>query len=241
VVRGVAGRREEYRPVVSRLTPSAWPLDVARGFREHFGLTELYLADLDAIGGKGPALELYAGLLQEGFSLWVDVGIRSVGDAAGLIGTGIGGIVAGLETAAGPEMLEELCRRCGKRRVIFSLDLVRGEPLAGGSGWGSRDPLDIARRALTSGVGTILVLDLARVGVAEGTGTEELCGRLHSEYPEVQIAAGGGIRGVADLQRLEACGAAVALVASALHDGGLSREEIQRFSVAGAANPGCSA
>ena len=29
VVRGVAGRRDQYRPVVSRLTPSSAPLDVA--------------------------------------------------------------------------------------------------------------------------------------------------------------------------------------------------------------------
>ena len=51
VVRGIAGRRREYQPICSRLTPSAAPLDVACGFRDHFGLTNLYLADLDAIGG----------------------------------------------------------------------------------------------------------------------------------------------------------------------------------------------
>src|SRR5579872_5647704 len=35
VVRGVGGRRREYRPVVSRLTPSCDPLDVARAFADH--------------------------------------------------------------------------------------------------------------------------------------------------------------------------------------------------------------
>ena len=58
VVRGVAGRRQEYRPVVSRLTPSSRPIDVAGAFRDHLGLDHLYLADLDAIAGAAPALEL---------------------------------------------------------------------------------------------------------------------------------------------------------------------------------------
>ena len=34
VVRGVAGQRDSYRPIVSRLTPSSNPQDVARAFVE---------------------------------------------------------------------------------------------------------------------------------------------------------------------------------------------------------------
>jgi phosphoribosylformimino-5-aminoimidazole carboxamide ribotide isomerase len=53
VVHGVGGRREEYRPVVSRLTDSSAPADVATAFRDRFGLSELYVADLDDIAGTG--------------------------------------------------------------------------------------------------------------------------------------------------------------------------------------------
>ena len=56
VVRGVGGRRHEYRPIVSRLTASASPLDVAGAIRAHFGRDEFYLADLDPIAGGGPVL-----------------------------------------------------------------------------------------------------------------------------------------------------------------------------------------
>src|SRR5205085_4551536 len=72
VVRGVGGRREEYRPVVSRLTDSSVPVDVATAFRDHLGLSEVYVADLDAIAGAGPALETYAALRDLGCTLWVD-------------------------------------------------------------------------------------------------------------------------------------------------------------------------
>src|SRR5262245_14607506 len=76
VVRGIGGRREEYRPIVSRLSDSARPLDVALAFREQLGFTELYLADLDAIAGGDPAWNVYDELHQIGLRLWVDAGVR---------------------------------------------------------------------------------------------------------------------------------------------------------------------
>jgi phosphoribosylformimino-5-aminoimidazole carboxamide ribotide isomerase len=64
-----------------------------------------------------------------------------------------------------------------------------------------------------------VVLDLARVGVGTGVGTEELCARLHRHDPALQLTAGGGVRGPDDIQALYASGVQYVLVASALHDG----------------------
>jgi phosphoribosylformimino-5-aminoimidazole carboxamide ribotide isomerase len=84
-------------------------------------------------------------------------------------------------------------------------------------------------QAIDMGVRRIIVLDLARVGGYDGTGTIDLCKRLASTYPKVEIVAGGGIRNVADLQRLQAGGVRAALVASALHDGRLQPEDLVRW------------
>src|ERR1043166_3958675 len=84
VVRGIAGRCDEYRPIVSQLIASSQPIAVARAFREHFGLSEVYVADLDAIGGGEPAFAIYAALHTDGFRLSVDAGVRTVDDAKGL-------------------------------------------------------------------------------------------------------------------------------------------------------------
>ena len=81
IVRGIAGRRDAYRPIVSRLTDSAEPLAVARAFRSHFGFTEFYLADLDAIQHGQPALAIHDQLQQDGFRLWIDAGLCTDGDA----------------------------------------------------------------------------------------------------------------------------------------------------------------
>ena len=67
VVRGVAGQRDEYRPVESSIAPSSNPVDVAIAFRETFGLNRLYIADLDAILRSEPNLLVYGQLQQEGF------------------------------------------------------------------------------------------------------------------------------------------------------------------------------
>lgn len=219
VVRGVAGKRENYRPYRSPLCPGSAPLDFARTFRARFGFSEIYLADLDAIGGGPPSLPLYRRLAEEGFALWVDAGLREAPQGEALVAAGVGSLVAGLETLAGPEALGDMVTAFGGERVVFSLDLKEGRTLVPTPAWSTNDPREIAAAAVVRGVRRLLVLDLARVGVDGGTGTEELCLRLAADHPKVAIAAGGGIRGEDDLARLEACGVSAALIASALHEG----------------------
>lgn len=222
VVRGIAGRRSEYRPIVSRLTASTSPLEVAEAFRRHFHFSELYLADLDAIAGAPPNTALYASLQERGFRLWVDAGVRESIRATLLADVGVNRIVLGLETIHGPDILTDCRSQLGADRLIFSLDLKAGKPLGDLSAWQSDDVLGIAEEAIACGIQRLLVLDLARVGVSEGTGTDELCRRLAVSHPDLQLIAGGGIRSQADIDHLAACGVAWVLVASALHDGRLT-------------------
>jgi phosphoribosylformimino-5-aminoimidazole carboxamide ribotide isomerase len=93
-------------------------------------------------------------------------------------------------------------------------------------GWQGSDALSIARQAVNLGVSRLLVLDLARVGVAGGPGAADLCRRLAADYPRAEISAGGGVRDRADLERLRGDGVQAVLVASALHDGRLQREDL---------------
>lgn len=218
VVRGVAGRRQDYRPIVSRLTASCAPVTVAQAFREHLGLTEIYLADLDALAGSRPAFEIYRALHEEGFCLHVDAGVRRLEDAFPLAEAGLDTIVVGLETIAGPDALEELCRKFPSR-ILFSLDLKDGQPFAASRGWSSCTPANIATEAVARGVRRLLVLDLARVGTGQGIGTEDLCRELLAVHAGLELWAGGGVRNSSDLQRLEGCGVHAVLLASALHDG----------------------
>jgi phosphoribosylformimino-5-aminoimidazole carboxamide ribotide isomerase len=226
VVHGIGGRREEYRPIVSQLTTSCLPADVALAFRDRLGLTELYLADLDAIAGAAPAGAVYADLHSLGCRLWVDAGVRDGAYARVVAAEGIEKVVVGLETVDGPASLEAICNDLGGERVIFSLDLKGGRPLVDVSAWGPPDNFALAARAVAAGVRGVIVLDLARVGTAGGVGTEDLCQRLAAAFPDIEVVAGGGVRDVTDLQRLRQCGVRAVLVASALHDGKLGPEHL---------------
>lgn len=230
IVRGIAGRRDEYRPIVSKLADSAEPLAIAQAFREHFGFDEFYLADLDAIQSRGPAHEVYRRLHDDGFRLWIDAGIRTCRDPvlAALIDMDVAGIIVGLESVEGPEELRKIVEQAGVKRTVFSLDLNAGQPLGRVDFWSSSDPWTIAEQSIAQiGVRRLIVLDLARVGVGDGVGTEGICKRLNQEHPEVQITAGGGVRGIDDVQRLTSIGVAYVLVASALHDGRITPSDVR--------------
>jgi phosphoribosylformimino-5-aminoimidazole carboxamide ribotide isomerase len=227
VVRGVAGKRENYRPIISKLTSSTAPLDVATAIRDQFGLSLFYVADLDAIGGSPPALETCQLLQSNGFRLWVDAGLRHGKQGGSLVEAGVEGVIAGLETLAGPEELDQLCHLVGLERLVFSLDLKEGKPLTHSLGWKSTDAMQIAGLAVDMGIRRMIVLDLARVGMASGTDTEGLCLCLLGMFPDLELITGGGVRHVADLKRLHACGVRGVLVASALHDGRLTPVDLQ--------------
>jgi phosphoribosylformimino-5-aminoimidazole carboxamide ribotide isomerase len=230
VVRGVGGRRSEYRPIVSQLTSSTDPVEVARALVEHIRPAELYLADLDAIQGRPPASAVYHAIRGLGVSLWVDAGVADAAGARAVAATGCD-VVAGLETVPGPEALGEIVNAVGAANVVFSLDLRDGVPLREWVFRGDRSltcPGLVDRSetcpheaAIGLGITRLIVLDLARVGGGAGTGTDDLCREIASTYPHVEVIAGGGVAGPDHLRRLEAVGVRGALVASALHDGRL--------------------
>ncbi len=226
VVRGVAGRRSAYRPLVSRMTPSVFPVTVAEDLRTHFGFTTFYLADLDAIAGGPLPRDTVSTLHERGFHIWLDAGIVFDHHAAAVAQLGVARVVVGLETVASPNEVERITKALGEG-VVFSLDLRAGEPMGHIERWRSTDAFDIVAQAIELGVRRVLILDLARVGVGEGTGTDSLCTRVAATFPHVEVSAGGGVRGGEDLRRLHESGVQNVLIASALHDGRIRPEEVR--------------
>ncbi|MFM7150357.1 MAG: HisA/HisF-related TIM barrel protein, partial [Gemmataceae bacterium] len=218
VVLGKGGNRTAYQPVKSILANSVNPVELAIAFRDRLGLNRLYLADLDSIGGGIPNVDLYQQLADMGIDLWIDAGVKMSDDANPI--SKIGTVVAGLETLVGPDELEKLQRKlCNK--LVFSLDHRQGIPL----GWG-RSTFDVACQAVTLGIRNILLLDLARVGSGEGTGTEDLCRLLLREIPDLHLSVGGGVCSVEEINRLRDIGVEEVLIASALHNGSITREDL---------------
>ncbi len=227
VVRGVAGRRETYRPIESQICSSSEPLAIARAFRDQFGLDRLYVADLDAILHHRPNLEIYRQLSQDGFSLLIDAGIRDLATAATVLKTGAHSIIAGLESIPNPALLQALVAQCGPKKILFSLDLQNGRPLIGDGAWSGMSPLQFAQTAIQQGIKRLIVLDLAQVGIAAGISTLELCAAIRSQNPDLELITGGGVRNRDDLQLLKNLRIDGVLIASALHDGRIVRSDLE--------------
>ncbi len=233
VVHGVAGERQKYQPIQSKLVDSSKPQDVARAFVSLLGATTVYVADLDAIEKGKLNQRIYEQLSKAGLRLWLDVG---VGDAekAELVLERCADlapdIVVGLESLESPAALRELVRIIGREACLFSLDLKNGQPLTKIGAWKILTPRQIAEEALAAGVRRFIVLDLADVGVGAGTSTLDFCRLFYDDHGDtgIELIAGGGVRNFADLECLADAGCCAALVASALHDGRLGSEEIKR-------------
>jgi phosphoribosylformimino-5-aminoimidazole carboxamide ribotide isomerase len=226
VVRGVAGRREDYQPVNSVLTESCEALDVAEAIRSRFGLATIYLADIDAILHRSPNLDLMRALTDAGFTLIVDAGLRRCEDATPIIDAGARQLVAGLETLAGPRELSRLVEQFGTSGVVFSLDLRDGQPIGDTSLWKDADPVGITQQAIAAGCARLIVLDIARVGTEAGVPTLPLCTEICEAWPETTIITGGGIRGMDDLRRLDPAIVDGVLIASALHNGAITGSDL---------------
>ncbi len=190
IVRGLAGKRAEYRPIVSKLVDSAQPLAVAQALRQQFGFSEFYLADLDAIRGGPPDLATYQQLQDAGFRLWIDAGLHTHKDRTLklLIVANVAGIVVGPGKHRGHSRRTweaRSRRRVGPERVIFSRSICSAEAHWATLRRGGPTIRSRLRPAAVRKIGgaRLIVLDLARVGVGRGIGTGELCARLKRRVP----------------------------------------------------------
>jgi phosphoribosylformimino-5-aminoimidazole carboxamide ribotide isomerase len=137
------------------------------------------------------------------------------------VADGAAWVVVGLETLPSLAVLAAIVRALGRERVVFSLDLREGRPLALPSIGQPLHPRELVDRAVAAGAGTVLVLDLARIGTGAGADLR-LVEAIRRAHQDVAVWVGGGVAGLDDLERLAAAGCDAALVATALHGGGLT-------------------
>lgn len=199
-------------------------LTLARRYAEA-GVTDLYVADLDAIAGRATNEALVGQLSDLGPPVWLDAGASSREFARDCIEHGASRVIVGLETLTSFDALQAICEDLGGDRVAFSLDLRNGLPITRELAERFDDAVVAAVQAAAAGVRAIIVLDVARVGTSRGIDFA-LVRRVRESAPDVMVLAGGGLRGADDLARLEAAGGDGALIATAFHDGILDRSQI---------------
>lgn len=212
------GRREAYTAVAtSRGVPIGGdPVALAAVYRDA-GVAQIYVADLDAIGGGALQHAALRRLAAAGLPLWVDAAVADPTRAGELLNLGAARVIAGLETLPSYDALGDVAAATGADRLVLSLDVREGVPL-GPLGGHATTPAGIATRAVAAGAGMLIVLDLARVGAGGGANLR-LVEQVRAAVPGAPIVAGGGVRDADDLAELARVGCGAALVATALHEG----------------------
>ncbi|WP_237151557.1 HisA/HisF-related TIM barrel protein [Oryzibacter oryziterrae] len=214
VVRARRGDRRSYAPIHTPLSADSSPLNVARGLASLAPFPVLYIADLDAIEGR-PANDATVDALAAAFpdiDLWIDNGLPAPTDAAAWAQSHRARPVLGSESLTGDDL-----QPCTDLTPL-SLDF-RGDSFVG-------PPALLARPDLWPR--EVIVMTLARVGMDAGPDFDRLTAIQAHAGPDRRVYAAGGLRHAADLDTLAAMGIAGILVASALHDGRLSADDIAR-------------
>jgi phosphoribosylformimino-5-aminoimidazole carboxamide ribotide isomerase len=213
VVRAVRGQRANYRPIVSALCSSSQPVEVARILCDHCASPLLYVADLDAIQGRGVQIEALRALLAAlpGLTLWLDAGFADAAAAAEVAQALQVGArlvpVFGSESLRSAEALAAL-----PQGAVLSLDRRDGQRMDPAGCW-ELPALWPAQ---------VIVMTLERVGADSGPDLETLAA-VAARKPGVALIGAGGLRHADDAAAAAAAGAQAWLVASALHDQRLPR------------------
>src|SRR3569832_1160342 len=127
VVRAFGGRRDEYRPLESALCDSSRPEAVVEGLLALYPFRRIYIADLDAILGRGNHGSVVERLqrLHPDLEFWVDGGFSGTAAAQAWQAAGRGRPVLGSESLA---VLPE--RDAWPAQGVLSLDF-RGDDFLG--------------------------------------------------------------------------------------------------------------
>jgi phosphoribosylformimino-5-aminoimidazole carboxamide ribotide isomerase len=221
VVRARLGRRQDYRPITTPLAATSEPLDVMRGLLTIHPFAAAYVADLDAIAGHGDHNAALAALRARcAVSLWVDNGTADPGVARRFLATGVGRLVIGSESQRDLCLVQEFV---DDARVALSLDF--------------RDDRFLGPQALLVDPALwpdcVIVMSLTRIGGRAGPDLDRLKTIRAAAGPGRRLYAGGGVRDIHDLTMLARAGIDGALVASCLHDGRVTKQDLAALNAAG--------
>lgn len=203
-VHAIEGKRDMYRPIEgSIISSSPDPRDVLQGLHR-YGFREVYIADLDAIMGRGDNTWVLDYAIRLGFKVIADIG------RGGLEKTDSNNIryVIGTEYISYPYEVKKLSNRivsldCHNLNAKFSDRYVEAS-LA-------------AELLMRIGITELIVLDLTRVGSMRGPNLQ-LINSVREVY-RGKMYVGGGIRGRGDIEELKRFDVDGVLLATAIHKG----------------------
>jgi phosphoribosylformimino-5-aminoimidazole carboxamide ribotide isomerase len=218
VVHAKHGNRHEYLPIKSALTDSSEPLAVVQAILALYPFKQFYIADINAIqktgNHKNTILEITKNFPQ--LEIWLDAGFCNEAVITSYQSRNIKPVL-GSESLSSIGQYQTLSA-ASEHMTILSLDYKDDrfhgiqDILSDASLW----PNDV------------IVMTLNKVGSNAGPDLAKLAS-IKAQSKLSNIYAAGGVRNSADLEAIRDLNMTGALVASALHNGALTHQQIKQL------------
>ncbi len=218
VVHAKRGERQSYQPITSVISASAEPEIVLSSFLELYPFKIIYIADLDAIQETGKQNEIVLELASryKQCEFWVDAGIKAILNKSSDYSANNIKLILGSENKLSEELLTSLLKE--NPDILLSLDfnehgmIENSYLLKNNSSWPEQ----------------VIVMTLSRVG--SNNGVDKQClNKILKLVMNNKIYAAGGIRNTHDLLQLKSMNISGALIATALHTGAITKEDLEQF------------
>lgn len=212
------------------------PLELAQAF-ESIGLKRVHLVDLDGARRGEPKnyhiLEAIAGYTD----LKVDFtgGISTDGDVIKCFEFGASTITVSSAAANHPERFAQFILSYGREKINLAADTNPADNKIKIRGWLKKTEIDLFDHVeffYERGLKYLKCSDVSRDGVMEGPNFA-LFQRVRDKFPEINLAASGGVRGVDDFRRLRDMGVSAAVFGRAYYEGMISLQDLEKFIAEG--------
>ncbi len=218
VVHAKQGQRYLYQPVTSVISSNPDPKTVLSAFFKLYPFKTIYIADLDAIQGTGnqDILIKELALHYKQCEFWVDAGIEPIQNRqAYFTGNNIK-LVLGSENNLPIESLTSLIKN--NPDILLSLDFTKHGLIE--NSYLLKDATTWPRQ--------VIVMMLHRVGLNKGIDMQCL-NKILDLGKNKDIYTAGGVRDINDLQQLNTLGVKGVLLATALHNSSITKEDLNHF------------
>lgn len=211
------------------------PLDLAKRFEDH-GIEVVHVVDLDGAERGSPknyhVIEAIAGYTD----LKIDFtgGITQDGDISQAFERGAEYITASSIAVSDPELFASWIVSYGREKITLGADVtdIDSKKIAF-RGWQKKSEIHLYDHLsffYDRGLKYVKSTDISRDGVMEGPAFS-FYQDLRERFPELQVLASGGVRGVDDIKKLNDMGVFAVIFGKAYYEGILPLNDLEQFLV----------
>ena len=210
------------------------PLEIARAYAA-LNVDDLHIVDLDGArtGSQQNVNVVRAVCAETPLSVQLGGGIRDGDRVRYWLGNGVSRCVVGSVAVAEPERVAGWFDEFGADCIVLALDITIDDegPMLATHGWTQSSGVslwDLLDRYSSLGAQHLLCTDISRDGAMSGPNFE-LYAEILRRYPDFRLQASGGVRDIADIERLREVGVPAAITGKALLDGKITATEVNSF------------